>query len=413
MTTSTTEHSSKLTWYILLSMLLGVVFGLALGKEAAPLGAAGKYFIQLIKVLAIPLVFFSILDAVVSTSISREKTSRWLLVILINSACALSLGLLLSNIFVPGEGFEHAIPRLSPDASTSSSAIDFSHVVASLVPSSIIQPFAENNILTVVLLALLIGAATRSYLHSGRAEISLQQTEKFFRACTAIVSVLLLWLVNLAPLAVFCVTAKTVGESGLAPFKGLAMYVGLGVLGMLLQIVIVYSVWIFVVARIPVRTFVKAAQAPVLHAFGTNSSLATLPLTLHGLDGLKVHKSSSRLAACIGTNFNNDGILLYEAMAVLFVAQAFGLELSLSEQLLAALVALVAAVGVAGVPEAGVVSLSLVLASVGLPLEFVPLLLTVDWIVARVRSVTNVLSDMTVSIALDALTEKHSPSASH
>jgi DAACS family dicarboxylate/amino acid:cation (Na+ or H+) symporter len=103
----------------------------------------------------------------------------------------------------------------------------------------------------------------------------------------------------------------------------------------------------------------------------------------------------------VGTNLNNDGIILYEAMAVLFVAQAHGLELSLMQQILAAISCLVAAMGIAGVPEAGFVSLSLVLATVGLPLELLPLLLTVDWIIARGRSVVNVLSDMMVSILLD------------
>jgi DAACS family dicarboxylate/amino acid:cation (Na+ or H+) symporter len=126
-------------------------------------------------------------------------------------------------------------------------------------------------------------------------------------------------------------------------------------------------------------------------------------VTLEALDGLRVPKAPSRLGACIGTNFNNDGIILYEAMAVLFVAQASGIDLSLGEQVFAALISLAAAVGVAGVPEAGVVSLSLVLSAVGLPLEMLPLLLTVDWIVARMRSVTNVMSDMTVSIAVAGL----------
>jgi DAACS family dicarboxylate/amino acid:cation (Na+ or H+) symporter len=191
-----------------------------------------------------------------------------------------------------------------------------------------------------------------------------------------------------------------VGESGFSPFANLAKYVGLGFLGLMLQIVIVYPLWIRLKGGIPIRTFLQYARKPMVYAFGTNSSLATLPLTLNALDELKVSKSASRLGACIGTNFNNDGILLYEAMAVLFVAQAYGIDLSLGQQVMAALMSLVAAIGVAGVPEAGVVSLSLVLTAVGLPLEVVPLLLTVDWLVARMRSVTNVLSDMTVSIAI-------------
>src|SRR5262249_579071 len=125
-----------------------------------------------------------------------------------------------------------------------------------------------------------------------------------------------------------------------------------------------------------------------------NSSLATLPVTLRALDRLGVPRSASALGACVGTNFNNDGIILYEGMAVLFVAQASGLDLSLSQQLIAAPTCMIAAVGVAGIPEAGFISLALVLNTVGLPLEILPLLLTVDWIIARVRSVVNVLSDM-------------------
>lgn len=177
-------------------------------------------------------------------------------------------------------------------------------------------------------------------------------------------------------------------------------------LGLTLQMILIYPLWIKMKAGIPLRLFWAEASKPATYAFGTNSSLATIPLSLAALDRLGVSKAASRLATCIGTNFNNDGILLYEAIAVLFVAQALGVELSLGEQVFAALVSVVAAVGVAGVPEAGVVSLALVLAAVGLPAEVLPLLLTVDWIVARMRSVVNVMSDMTVSIAVSAMEQK-------
>lgn len=391
----------SLSRYLLLAMLAGIVSGFVLGPAASPLGQVGKLFIQLIKTLAIPLVFFSIIEAVIATDISRQKAGRWLTIILINTSSALCIGLLLSNIFEPGVAFEHQLHPAQPTPPTSLS-LDLSTFVAGIIPGSIVQPFAENNILAIVLLAMLIGVATRSYLHSGKSELSAAGVERVLRGFFSITSILLLWLIELAPAAVLCVTAKTVGESGLAPFKGLAVYVGLATVGMLLQILVIYSIWIFGVARTSPRSFLQVAGAPIAHAFGTNSSLATLPLTLHALDTLGVSKGSSRLGACIGTNFNNDGILLYEAMAVLFVAQTFGIELSFGEQVFAAFISLLAAVGVAGVPEAGVVSLSLVLVAVGLPVEIVPLLLTVDWIVARVRSVTNVLSDMTISIALDA-----------
>jgi Na+/H+-dicarboxylate symporter len=401
MTDPQRTHTASLSRYLVLAMLVGVLAGLSLGPAATPLGEVGKLFIQLIKMLAIPLVFFSIMEAIISTRIDRQKARRWLVIILINTVCALGIGLVLSNLFQPGVRFEH---QLQPEQTVAPTALslDLAAVIAGMIPKSIVQPFAENNVLMVVLLAILIGGATRAYLSSARPELPMADVERVVRSCFSISSILLLWLIELAPAAVLCVTAKTVGESGLAPFKGLAWYVGLATFGMLLQVVVVYSVWIFAVARISFQSFVKVASAPVANAFGTNSSLATLPLTLQALDTLGVSKASSRLGACVGTNFNNDGILLYEAMAVLFVAQAFGIELSVGEQIFAAFISLLAAIGVAGVPEAGVVSLSLVLVSVGLPVEIVPLLLTVDWIVARMRSVTNVLSDMTISIAIDA-----------
>ena len=134
---------------------------------------------------------------------------------------------------------------------------------------------------------------------------------------------------------------------------------------------------------------------------GANSSLATLPVTLNALNRLGVSKEASTLGACVGTNFNNDGIILYEGMAVLFVAQAVGIEMTLSQQVMAALVCMVAAMGVAGIPEAGFISLALVLNTVGLPIEMLPLLLTVDWLVARGRSAVNVLSDMMLSLLVD------------
>jgi Na+/H+-dicarboxylate symporter len=405
MTEPSSAPAPSLSRYMLLAMFLGIGAGLALGPDAKPLGDVGKLFIQLIKALAIPLVFFSIVEAVIATSISRQQATKWLMVIALNTSLALCIGLMLSNVFTPGVAFKHELyPTQAPSAANLS--LNVSTVFSTVFPKSIVEPFAENNILAVVLLAILIGVATRSYLNSGRAEVSASSVERGLKAAFSIVSLLLLWLTELAPAAVLCVTAKTVGESGLAPFIGLSMYVGLAIAGMILQIVVVYSFWILAVARVPLREFVRVAHAPIVHAFGTNSSLATLPLTLQALDSLGVRKSSSRLGACIGTNFNNDGILLYEALAVLFVAQAFGIDLTLGQQVFAACISLLAAIGVAGVPEAGVVSLSLVLVAVGLPVEIVPLLLTVDWIVARVRSVTNVLSDMTISLAVDALVKE-------
>lgn len=393
----------SLTRYILVAMVLGIVAGLLVGSTLTPLGVVGKVYIQLIKVVAIPLVFFSILEAIVATDLSWRTARVWLCVIIVNTTCALVLGLALSNIFKPGVGFTGSSITLGTDVPRVSKEFSLGAFLDSIIPASIIAPFSDNNVLSVVLVALLVGAAIRHHVRSPDANVSLVSAERVLRSCNAVVGIILGWLVRLVPIAVFCVTARTVGEHGLSPFQGLARYVGVGCLGLILQIILVYPLWIVWVGKLSVREVWRVVQRPIAYAFGTNSSLATLPVTLHALDELRVPKAASRLGACIGTNFNNDGILLYEAMAVLFVAQAMNVDLSVGEQVFAALMSLAAAMGVAGVPEAGVVSLSLVLSAVGLPLEILPLLLTVDWIVARMRSVTNVMSDITVSIAVARL----------
>jgi Na+/H+-dicarboxylate symporter len=399
----TKQSHVQLTRYIVIAMIAGILAGMVWGPTTAHIGFVGTLFIQVIKVVAIPLVFVSIVDAIITTELSWRTARRWLMVVAINAMCALVIGLTLSNVLPVGK--ELALD-IGDAIATPQPAHEFTlqSFVQTLIPASIVEPFLKNNVLGVVVLALLVGAATRSYLNSQGDELLKVTAGRGITVINGIITQLILWLVMIVPLAVFCVTAKTVGQHGFTAFKGLLQYVGIALLGFFIHCSVVYTLWITRIGRISLSRFLAIAHKPVMYAFGTNSSLATLPVTLATLDGIGVKKSASRLGACVGTNFNNDGILLYEVVAVLFVAQAYGIELSLQEQALAAFVSLAASMGVAGIPEAGVVSLSLVLAAVGLPLEVVPLLLTVDWFVARFRSVVNVLSDLTVSIAVSRLT---------
>src|SRR5207253_172658 len=131
-------------------------------------------------------------------------------------------------------------------------------------------------------------------------------------------------VITLVPLAVFGVVARTIGRDGFGPLVGLAAYVGVAILGLAIQVLVVYQAWIVLVARLSLRQFWAGARDAVVYALGSSSSLATLPVTLRCLDRMGVSPQSARMAACVGTNLNNDGILLYEAMAVLFVAQVYG-----------------------------------------------------------------------------------------
>ncbi len=385
----------------MLGMLLGLVAGPLLGSQALVLGALGKIVVQLIKAAATPLLFFAIVQAILTTEIRGRAALRLLFFATLNACIALAIGLALSNVFTPGR----SLAKFSQDASTAAASyaskrIDLLATLEGFVPSNFITPFAENLVLTIVLLALLFGFGLRR----ARSEQVLLGAEAY-RAVEDVVTtlfrvleVVLGWVIRLVPFAVFGVVAKAVGEHGYAPLKGLLVYVVVGVGGLLIHVLLTYQAWLLLFARMPLRKFWKEAREPVAYALGANSSLATLPVTLRALDRLGVPRSASTLGACVGTNFNNDGIILYEGMAVLFVAQANGIHVSFGEQLLIAGACLVAAMGVAGVPEAGFISLALVLNTVNLPLELLPLLLTVDWIIARGRSVVNVLSDMLLSI---------------
>lgn len=398
-------RGSTTTLGILLAMALGLIVGPLLGKDAAALGDLGKLVIQLIKAVATPLLFFAIVSAILTTRVGGRAGLRMLGFALFNATLALGIGLGASNLFEPGRHLATALP--SPDAAAlaawSGKKVDFLQTLASYVPASFVTPFAENSIIPVVGIALLCGFGLRAVRTRQQAEGSAgaEIVEGAVRTLLRLMEVVLGWTVKLVPLAVFGVVAKTVGEYGFAPLKGLAAYLAIGLMGFAVHVLVTYQLWLVLWARIPLRRFWAAAREPVVTALGTNSSLATLPVTLGGLDRLGVSREASALGACVGTNFNNDGILLYEGMAVLFVAQAMGIQMDLHQQLLACLTCVVAAMGVAGVPEAGFVSLALVLNTVGLPIELLPLLLTVDWVLARGRSVVNVLSDMMLSILVD------------
>jgi DAACS family dicarboxylate/amino acid:cation (Na+ or H+) symporter len=389
-------------------MAAGVITGMVWGPSLAPLGAIGKLVIQLIKGFAVPLVFIAIVEAILCNDVAWRGAWRLIIVVSINAICAASIALLISHLIQPGSYLslaEHTKIVGGPiDKTLIAKEITFAETITGYLPHNIVQPFLEGNVLAVVILAILFGTALKSVRATSAPKgHDLQILDEVFTALYKTFETILLWLVHLIPLAVFGVVCKTVGEYGLEPFKGLAVYVGVCLLGLSLQIIIVYQIWISLIAKISLPRFWGEAKGPLFYSFGTNSSLATLPLTLRTLDSLGVSKASSRLGACVGTNFNNDGILLYEAMAVMFVTQALGIELAFDQQIAILFSCVIAAIGVAGIPEAGIISLSLVLTSAGLPIETLPLLLTVDWIVARARSATNVMSDMTVSIALDAL----------
>ncbi len=213
--------------------------------------------------------------------------------------------------------------------------------------------------------------------------------------------VVLHWVIDLVPFGVFGIVASIVGTQGFGPFLALGAFIVAVLLALALQTT-------YYLVRIRLGSWVRPGRAlrgtrdALVMAFSTDSSTATMPVTYACLrDEVGLREESASLGALVGSNFNNDGTALYEAMSALFISQMIGVSLTLPQQLMVVITSVLASVGAAGIPEAGLVTMTLVFTAVGLPTPYIALLLTVDWFLDRCRTVINVLGDMNVSCLLD------------
>lgn len=415
--------------------MLGVIGGIALGTlfETRPyffgrgnddLGQLGILVIRLLKAVAVPLILFAILDAFARTRIAPKAFFRLVVICLVNVSVAMAIGLTLMNTLRPGDRWRGHLDQLAgkvaqaktaanPAAGSAKVTLDPFRNVSGYVPETLTEPFATNNVIGVVLLAMLTGAALRRVKEKRLAEgePGIEVVERFVAAAYEILLQMLEWVVRAVPFAVFAVVAQQVGKSGWQIFQALWLFLATTLLGLALHSLVYYPLVAWLVGRKSPREYLGGGADAILLGLSINSSLATVPVTLRCLtQKMGVSDHSARLAACVGTNLNNDGITLYEAMAALFLAQAIGMKLALGQQLVVVLASIMAGIGVAGVPEAGLVVLPLVLGAAGLPegvvVAAIPLILPVDWIIARCRSGVNVMSDMLVAILLDATADR-------
>jgi DAACS family dicarboxylate/amino acid:cation (Na+ or H+) symporter len=419
-----------LRWPLPLRVLLGVALGIAIGGSfgrdeiafgwtTADLARLGGLYIRLLTALAMPLIFFAILDAFARTQITGRQGLKMLLVCGVNIAAAFAVGLLILNTWHPGRSWQALVaeqlsdsraaePQVASPAAGEKEApnsLSLLEMLDSYVPEVALQP------ITVAALAILLGAAMRS-LKGGGGDATVADAiatfERFAIACFQILVTTLSWLIEIAPLAICFVVAGVVGKTDdlgtLLERVGVYFATVMGALAVHALLYYPLSAWF--VGGVRPRVYFGEGAAPILTGFSLNSSLATVPITLRALARMGVSDSSARLSACVGTNFNNDGITLYEAITALFIAQAAGMNLSLPQQAAILLVVLAASMGMAGIPNSGLIILPLVLRAAGLPEDVVnialPIVLSIDFINARVRSAVNVMGDLQVAILLDA-----------
>ncbi|HSF70205.1 MAG TPA: dicarboxylate/amino acid:cation symporter [Nitrospira sp.] len=410
---------------VVIAVILGTIVGAVFGQDPYLgglhnewLGRLGMYVILVLKTLAIPLIFFAVLDAFLTTVLPLRQGTRLILICLINVSVAMAIGLTIMNVWQPGLSWTDRVDdllNLAPGSTSPAAPLAGAghplEEIASYIPRTMLQPFNSNNVIGVVILALVLGALLRRVHgaedeHGGSWEPVVQAVGRIYHWLVRV----LWWVIRLVPLAVFGVLASIVGRVGLGVFSAVWIFLVAILAGLSLHALVYYPLVAWLAGKKSLRVYVGRGADAILTALSCNSSLATVPVTLRCLDRMGVSPQSARLAACVGTNLNNDGVTLYEAMAALFLAQALGYDLDVGHQLLIVAASIMAGIGVAGIPEAGLVVLPLVLSAAGLPNQVIaaaiPLIMTVDWILARVRSGVNVMSDMLVAILLHELESK-------
>ena len=408
---------------VLVAVALGTLLGIYGGTEPylyrldnGDLGQLGMLVIRLLKALAVPLILFAILDAFMRAPITARSGGRLVAICLVNVSVAFAIGLTLMNWLQPGLAWRGRLEQLAarvaspaePPKSAAGASLDPLSNLSGYIPQSLLEPLVNNNVISVVLIALLFGAAL-GWLKERQGETDIADIRPLASLIAAVYQVLvkvLGWVVEIVPFAVFGLVAQVVGKAGVGIFAELAGFLAIVCLGLALHGLVYYPLAAWLAGGKPPGIYLRRGADAVMTGFSANSSLAAIPVTLRCLKDMCVSDGNARLAVCAGTNLNNDGVTLYEAMTALFLAQAIGFGLGAGQQAIVVFSALMAGAGIAGIPEAGLIVLPLVLSAAGLPemvvASAIPIIAPVDWIIARVRSGVNVLSDMLVAILLEA-----------
>jgi Na+/H+-dicarboxylate symporter len=379
---------------ILIAMAIGVGVGLALGEHTSQLKWVSRIILRILGALAPALILVAVMDAILNANVKGRSAGRMAFLLLLNTTVAIFIGLTVANVIQPGK-HEHA--AVTDQAQKAPEATELGEQLISNIPRSVMEPLVNNNVIGIVFLAIAFGIAFRRLAKTNDIAVVNQFISLSFKA----IVVVLHRVLDFVPLAVLCTVAETVGTKGFAPFRQLAWFIVAVLIALALQ-----SIWYL--ARVRFGSWVKPKQVilglrdALVMAFSTSSSTATMPVTYACLrDKVGLREDSASMGALVGSNFNNDGTALYEAMAALFIAQMLNIDLTLPQQLIVVLMSIIASVGAAGIPEAGLVTMTLVFSAVDLPKEYIFLLLPVDWFLDRCRTAINVLGDVNVACLLE------------
>ena len=395
------KNNNWLLWALLTAAISGIFCGWFFGQSMLAIEWVGELFLDALKMVIIPLIVAAVISGIASLGGASGGLKRLsgltVLYYFCTTAIAVLLGLIIVNIIQPGSGITE-VSQVVPDRVSGKEETGMVEIIRSLIGDNIIASAAETKLLEVIVFAILFAAALTTIGEKGKPLVA------FFEAMNDVMIKIVVWIMYFAPIGIFALVSSKLGDSGggehfWREILGVGKYMLTVIVGLTLHFFVLMTILIVVSRR--GRQFITTMSKALITAFGTASSTATLPLTMECAIEANVDKRAAKFVLPLGSTVNMDGTALYEAVAVMFIAQAYGIYMTPMDQVLIFITATLAAIGAAGIPEAGLVTMVIVLTAVGLPMEGIGLLLAVDWFLDRLRTTVNVWGDSVGSTVVE------------
>ncbi len=402
------KNKNWLLYFILVGIVLGGICGWWFGPQMMAVAWIGEIFLNALKMLVIPLIISSLIVGISGLG-DITKVGKTGLITLVyfmtTTGISVVIGLCMVNLIDPGLSVEMVMEIPEKVAGKEDKGII--DILMSFISPNLVKSMMEMDILPIIIFSLVFGGALTTLGEKGKIVIN------FFDAVNEAIMKMVHLVLYLAPLGIFALIASKLGAAGggdafWAELMKIGKYAFTVIAALLLHaLVVLPAILIFVTRRSPIKFF-KGASAALTTAFSTASSSATLPVTIEcAEENNKVSRRASLFVLPIGATVNMDGTAMYEAIAAIFIAQMIGVDLGFTEQIIIFVTATLAAIGAAGIPEAGLVTMIMVLQSVGLPLEGIGMLLSIDWFLDRCRTTVNVWGDSIGAAVVDKLEEQY------
>ncbi|WP_297825418.1 dicarboxylate/amino acid:cation symporter [uncultured Methanobrevibacter sp.] len=389
----------SLSNWILIGMILGLIVGLFLNffvtdpfiKNIVLMDnifyLGGTLFIKLMKMLVVPLVFCSIVVGAASISDIKKIGvigGRTIFIYLITTALAVTIALTIGALIQPGAGLDMVVPAQTSNVTLNQTMTD---TILNMIPDNPFSSLSTGDMLPVIIFGLLIGVIL------AKLKEETQIVSDFFSQGNHIMMELTSLVMKFAPIGVFCLMARTFGGLGFSGMLPLAKYVLCVLIGLAIQAFLVYPSLLILFTRLNPLRFFRQFFSVMFFAFSSSTSNATIPLNLEKLSEMGVSPEISSFTVPLGATINMDGTAIMQGCAVMFAAQAYGIDLGMSGLLIVIFTAVMASIGTAGVPSVGLVTLTMVFNSVGLPVEAIGIIFGIDHILDMFRTAVNVTGD--------------------